>query len=53
LELGPVGAAGALTPLDVLPNDRDGMLGRVAGARFALGGQGQAVLVEALVDLAA
>ena len=53
LELGPVGGAGALAPLDVLPDDVDGVVGGVPGAGFALGGQGKAVLVKALVDLAA
>jgi hypothetical protein len=53
LEGGPVGAAGALAPLDVLPDDGDGVVGGVAGAGLALGGQRQAVLVKALVDLAA
>jgi hypothetical protein len=53
LELGPVGGAGALAPLDVLPNDRDGVVGGVACAGLALSREGEAVLVEALVDLAA
>jgi hypothetical protein len=53
LELGPLGGAGALAPLDVLPNDADAVLCGVAGAGFTLGGQRQAVLVKALVDLAA
>jgi len=46
-------AVRALTALDVLPNDRDGVLVGVAGARFALSREGEAVLVKALVDLAA
>jgi hypothetical protein len=37
LEGGPVGGAGALAPLDVLPNDRDAVLGGVAGTGLALG----------------
>ena len=38
LELGPVGGTGAPAPLDVLPNDRDGVVGGVAGTGLALGG---------------
>jgi hypothetical protein len=53
LEGGPVGGAGALAPLDVLPSNGDGVLGGVAGTGFALSRERQAVLVEALVDLAA
>jgi len=53
LEGGPVGGAGALAPLEVLPNNADPMLGRIAGAGLALGRQRQAVLVKAYVDLTA